>query len=175
MNLKEERLGSEVVFDGKMVKLRFDRVRLPNGRVATREVVEHPGAVAIVPVTAAGEVVLVRQYRYAVGKELLEIPAGKLGAGEDPSAAALRELEEETGYTAQTLHKLAAVYTTPGFTNELMHLYLAGNLILTKQHLDEDEFINVELFSPEQIRTFVSEGLIQDAKTFLGLLLAGVI
>lgn len=174
MNLREERLNSKIIFDGKMIKLRYDSVRLPNGKDATREVVEHPGAVAIVPRTDDGKFILVRQYRYAVGQELLEIPAGKLNSGEVPEIAAARELEEETGYIAKKLYKLTAVYTTPGFTNELMYLYLADQLQFSQQKLDEDEFINVETYSPSEVKALITKGLIQDAKTMVGLLLAGI-
>lgn len=171
--LMEKRLASKVVFEGKVLKLRHDQVMLPNGKEASREVVEHPGAVAVVPVTDDGKVLLVRQYRYPVDNVMLEIPAGKLDAGETPENCALRELEEETGYAAGTLKKLSSFYTTPGFSNEILHLYLAGDLRQTEQKLDGDEFLNVEAYSPEEIKTMLADGTINDAKSLVGLLLAG--
>ena len=117
-HLVEEVINITEVFKGKVINLRIDQVLLPDGRNATREVVEHPGAVAVVPVHADGSVILVRQYRHAVGKVLLEIPAGKLDLNEDPDMCAARELEEETGCRALNIKKLAAIFTTPGFSDE---------------------------------------------------------
>lgn len=172
-NLTEHKLSSETIFSGKILTVRRDTVRLPNGHEATREVVAHPGAVAVVPVTAAGEVVLVRQYRYPIAQELLEVPAGKLDKGEAPEACARRELEEETGYRAGRLEHLASFYTAPGFTDEIMHLYLASDLSQTAQHTDGDEFINIEYYKPAQLKQMLQDKKIIDAKTIAGLLLAG--
>lgn len=172
-NLTEHKLASETVFTGKILTVRRDKVRLPNGREATREVVAHPGAVAVVPVTAAGEVVLVRQYRYPIAQELLEVPAGKLDKGEAPDDCARRELEEETGYRAGRLEHLATFYTAPGFTDEIMHLYLARDLSQTAQNTDGDEFINIEYYKPDQLKALLAAKEIIDAKTIVGLLLAG--
>ena len=175
MDLREKLIESKLLYDGKILKLRFDTVTLPDGELSTREIVEHPGAVAIVPITADGRIVLVRQYRHAIGDLMLEIPAGKLDAGEDPLVCAYRELEEETGYSAGSLRYLSSVYTTPGFTNEKIHLYVAGQLCETKQRTDNDEFINVEIYSCMQIRSLIDTGVICDAKTMLALLLSGVL
>lgn len=173
-HLIEKFIKSEVVFNGSLLTVRRDTVELPNGKPATRELVEHPGAVAVVPVRSDGKVLLVRQYRYPVGRLTLEIPAGKLDQGEKPEDCAKRELEEETGYQAGKLRRLSAVLTTPGFTNELIHLYVAEELVLKERHPDEDEFIDVEVFSPDEIRTMIENGALCDAKTLLGLLLAGL-
>lgn len=175
VDLKEKLVESKLLYDGKIIKLRCDTVTLPDGALGTREIVEHPGAVAIVPITADGRIILVRQYRHAVQALTLEIPAGTLAQGEDPLSCAYRELEEETGYSAGSLQYLSSVYTTPGFTTEKIHLYVAGQLSESKQRTDDDEFINVEIYTSEQIRSFVDSGTICDAKTMLALLLSGVI
>jgi ADP-ribose pyrophosphatase len=171
--LHEELIEKKTVFTGKVLTMRYDRVRLPNGHEATREVVEHPGAVAVVPVTAEGKVVLVRQYRYPVEEVLLEIPAGKLDKGEPPEACAHRELEEETGFKTGRLEHLATFYTAPGFTDEIMHLYLARDLTETAQRLDEDEFLAVGHYTAAEIKALLAEKKINDAKTLVGLMMAG--
>ncbi|MCX7780240.1 MAG: NUDIX hydrolase [Negativicutes bacterium] len=158
-----------------MISLRLDEVELPNGAVSTREIVVHPGAVAVVPLCEDGRVIMVRQYRHAAGQVLLEIPAGKLDEGEDPVCCAARELEEETGYQASVLRHLSTVYTTPGFTDEIMHIYAAQGLTPAKQRTDEDEFIDIEILTPAQLKYMLSSGEIRDAKTQLGLYLAGVL
>lgn len=171
--LHEELIETKTVFTGKVLKMRYDRVRLPNGREATREVVEHPGAVAVVPVTAEGKVVLVRQYRYPVKEVLLEIPAGKLDKGEEPEICAHRELEEETGFKAGRLEHLTTFYTGPGFTDEIMYLYLARDLTATAQRLDEDEFLAVSHYTEAEIKSLLAAKKINDAKTLIGLMMAG--
>lgn len=173
--LTEKLLDTKLVFTGKFLRVRYDQVLLPDGKKATREVVEHPGAVAIVPLLPDFRVVFVKQYRYAVNDLLLEIPAGKLECGEEPTNCALRELKEETGFSAANIKKIAGFYTTPGFSNEFLHLFLANDLFFTEQHLDEDEFISIESYCPEQIQQLVKNGRICDAKTLLGLSLAGII
>ncbi|MEG6585653.1 NUDIX hydrolase [Dendrosporobacter sp. 1207_IL3150] len=171
--LEEKFIRSEEIFNGKLLTVRRDTVKLPNGKEATRELIEHPGAVAVVPILNDGSILLVRQFRYPVGRVTLEIPAGKLDKGEEPDDCAKRELEEETGYKANKLRRLSSILTTPGFTNEVIHLYVAEELILAEQCPDEDEFIDVEVFTKEQIRTLIKSGEISDAKSLLGLLLAG--
>lgn len=173
-NLEEKLVKSTLEFSGRMLKLRVDEVELPNGRLARREVVEHPGAVAVVPLLSDGRVALVRQYRHPAGQVMLEIPAGKLDKGEDPGDCAARELEEETGYIASSMRKVASVYTTPGFTNEVIHIYVAEQMITSVQRLDEDEFLNVELLSRDELKRQIKAGEIIDAKTMLGLMLAGI-
>jgi ADP-ribose pyrophosphatase len=172
-NLNEKRLASQTIFTGKILNVRLDRVLLPNGRESTREVVEHPGAVAIIPVQADGRVVLVRQYRYPVDEVLLEIPAGKLDSGEAPNDCAMRELTEETGFRAGKLEKLMSFYSAPGFTNEILHLYLAEDLQVAQQNLDGDEFLSVEVYNHEEIRKLRDAGQIKDGKTLIGLMMAG--
>ncbi|MDF2634478.1 MAG: hydrolase [Pelosinus sp.] len=173
-HLIEKFLTSKVVFEGNLLNVFSDKVELPNGKEASREYIKHPGAVAVVPVTQEGNIVLVRQYRYPIGKALLEVPAGKLDKGEDPDTCALRELEEETGYVAEHIKKIASIYTTPGFTNEVIHLYIAENLTLSNPHPDEDEFLDVEVYSKEEIKTMIADGRINDAKSMLALLLAKI-
>jgi ADP-ribose pyrophosphatase len=173
-NLREEFLNSQKVYNGKMISVKNDTVLLPSGKVAFREVVEHPGAVAVVPVTAKGKIVLVRQYRYAVGKALLEIPAGKLDGKENPKECAIRELSEETGFVATELKKMGSIYTGPGFTDEIIHIYLADKITAGEQRPDEDEFLNVEMYTPLQIKSLIKKGDICDAKTIVGLALAGI-
>ena len=169
----ERVLHSERVFDGRLLRLRVDRVALPSGRETTREVVEHPGAVAIVPVRDDGQVVLVRQYRHAVGEVLLEIPAGTLDQpGEAPEAAAARELEEETGYRAAHFERLADFYPAPGFADEHMTLYLATGLTEGARGPMEDEEITGELLPLDEVPARLARGEVRDAKTFIGLLLA---
>lgn len=173
-NLIEKFVKSEVVFEGNLLTVRRDTVELPNGKHATRELIQHPGAVAVVPIRNDGKILLVRQFRYPVDQLTLEIPAGKLDLGEEPEACAKRELEEETGYKAKKLRLLSSILTTPGFTNEVIHLYVAEDLVLAEQCPDEDEFIDVEVFTKEEIRKMIENGTICDAKSLLGLLLAGL-
>ncbi len=169
---RELMTSSKTIYQGKIVNLRVDEVSLPNGKTSKREVVEHAGAVAIVPINEKGELLLVRQYRYAAGMALLEIPAGKLEPGEDFVACAGRELTEETGYAAGRLKHMISFYSTPGFTNEQIHLFLATGLTLKKQNLDEDEFIEVETVGLKQAQEMVMSGAIRDAKSIAGILAA---
>lgn len=168
----EKLLSSKMVFEGRIINLRVDTVTFPNGRTGQREVVEYAGAVAIVPVNEKGELLLVRQYRYAVGKTLLEIPAGKLEPGEDPETSAGRELLEETGCEAQELTKLISFYSTPGFTTEELHLFMATGLTAKEQSLDEDEFIDVVPVPFPQALKMIWTGEICDAKSVAGILAA---
>ena len=173
-HLTEKFLESTVAFEGNLLTVCCDKVELPNGKQAGREFIRHPGAVAVVPITQDGRVVLVRQYRYPIGKAILEVPAGKLDKGEHPDDCARRELEEETGYVAHNIRKLSSIYTTPGFTDEVIHLYVADHLTLAKQRPDEDEFLDVEVYSKEQVKAMIQDGTINDAKSMLALLLAGI-
>lgn len=174
-DLTEERVSSERVFTGRILKVRVDEVLLqPGGHSARREVVEHPGAVAIVPLTEDGRVLLVRQYRYAAGVELLEIPAGTLEPGEDLATCARRELSEETGGRALVLELLATVFTSPGFCDERIHIYLArlDPEAVGGQHPDEDERLHVEAVPLAKALDMALAGRIQDAKSVVGLTLA---
>lgn len=170
-DLKEVFVSSERLYEGKVVNLRRDQVLLPNGKQATREIVEHPGAVAVVPVLPDGRILMVRQFRHPVGIVLLEIPAGKLSPGEDPDECARRELEEETGYRAGRLERKASIFTGPGFTDEIIHLYIAKELIKTTANPDEDEFLAIVAWEPQQIRQMIRTGQICDAKTIAGIYL----
>lgn len=169
-NLYEECLKKEVIFEGKIIKLEKDTVKLPNGNTTTREVVRHPGAVGIIAVKE-GNLILVRQYRYALGKETLEIPAGKIDEKEKPEKCAVRELREETGYSGEMM-LLGAYNTSPGFADEIVYLYLACSLQWDPLKADEDEFLGVTSVPWEKAIEMVYNGEIQDAKTALGILLA---
>lgn len=173
-HLTEKFLKSATVFTGNLLTVYCDTVKLPNGKEATREFIKHPGAVAVVPITDDGKIVLVRQFRYPIGKSMLEVPAGKLDHGEAPDECVLRELEEETGYIAKRIRKLSSMYTTPGFTDEVIHLYVADELTLAKQRPDEDEFLDVEVYTKEEIKSMIADGTINDGKSMLALLLAGI-
>jgi ADP-ribose pyrophosphatase len=163
-------LSSRIVYNGGHIQVREDRVIEPAGRECAREIVVHPGAVCIVAQPSPEEVILIRQYRHAAGRELLEIPAGTLHEGEDPRACAVRELEEETGYRAASMTERARFFTTPGFTTELMYLYEASGLTKTQTNPDDDEVIEVDIVSTADALRMVDDGRIQDAKSILGLL-----
>jgi ADP-ribose pyrophosphatase len=171
--LIETGIASENIFDGNLLHVRRDTVKLPNGNTATREWIKHPGASAVIPILPDGSIILVKQYRYPVGKITLEIPAGKLDAPEeDPLICAERELSEETGYTADRIEKLTTIATTVGFSNEYIHLYLATGLHAGEQHTDEDEFINVVKVPLEKAVEMVNDGRIIDAKSVVSILMA---
>lgn len=156
---------------GGYLTYRQDEVLLSNGHKASRELVIHPGAVAVVAVTGQKELLLVRQYRYAVGQVLYELPAGKLEKGEDPLLSAQRELSEETGFRAANWRHLTTFYTAPGFCNEKMYLYLAEGLEEEEAHPDEDEIVSFEKVPLAEVLLKIDHGEIQDAKTILGVLL----
>lgn len=166
--LDEKTLSTKHIFEGKVISLQVDTVELPNGSTGTREVVKHPGAVAVVAIKD-GRLLLVDQYRQALGRCELEIPAGKLEKGEDPLEAAKRELQEETGYSCGQITHLHSFYTSPGFADEIIHLYLAEDLITGEMSLDEDEFIEVYEASLDEAQRFIAEGRISDAKTLLAV------
>lgn len=167
---KEKTLSRHTVFMGKILNLRVDDVELPSGRTSKREVVEHMGAVAVVPVTEKGEVLLVRQYRYPVGCELLEIPAGKLEEGEKPLDCARRELSEETGWEAEKWEQLYCYFSSPGFSNEKLYMFCASDLKYKGQHTDEDENLEVVKVPLNRALDMIKEGTIRDGKTIIGLL-----
>ncbi|HHV78106.1 MAG TPA: NUDIX hydrolase [Firmicutes bacterium] len=166
----ERSIQSELLYKGKIVTLRKDTVLLDQGRLATREVVEHPGAVGILPFSNE-EVVLVRQYRYPVGSTLLEIPAGKLEPGENPVECAKRELKEETGLVASKLEYVCSFHTSPGFCNEVLHLFFAEGLQDTAPEPDADENLQILRVKRSQIRGMIRGGQIKDAKTIIALLI----
>lgn len=139
---EEPTISSKTIFQGKVVKLQVDEVRLPNGKTATRELVRHPGVVAVLPLTKDGKMIVVEQYRKPLERSIVEIPAGKLEQGEDPLQCAHRELKEETGFTANQISHLCSFYTSPGFADELLHLYIAEELMEGQAKPDEDEFVD---------------------------------
>ncbi|MDR0937635.1 MAG: NUDIX hydrolase [Oscillospiraceae bacterium] len=173
MPFTETALKQSIVYTGKLLKIRDDEVRLHNGETARREIVEHPGGVAVVAVTDDKKVVCVRQFRYAMKRELLEIPAGKLERGEEPLGAVKRELSEETGYTAKTWRSLGEIFPTPGYCEEILHLYLATDLIKGEAHPDENEFLSVCEFTFYELNEKIMANEISDAKTIVGILIAG--
>lgn len=157
------------IYRGRVVNLHLETVTLPNGATLDLEVVRHPGAAAVVPVTPKGTVLLIRQFRHAAGGYIYEIPAGKLDPGEDPRQCAAREVEEEIGYRAASLEPLVSFFTTPGFTDEVIHVFLATGLTPGKQHLDDDEVLEVIEMSLDDAIARIADGTIQDAKTIIGL------
>lgn len=173
-DLIEKKIDSKKVYQGSFLQIFEDAVRLPNGREASREYVKHPGATAVVAIANDGRIAMVRQYRYPVGKVTLEIPAGKLDAGEEPLVCAKRELKEETGYVAERWTKLTSLLTTPGFTDEVIHLYKADKMHFDQACPDEDEFIHMDLYTPEELRQMIADETIVDAKTIVALLMAGI-
>jgi ADP-ribose pyrophosphatase len=167
-----ERLGETQLYRGRIVNLWLERVRLPNGSTCELEIVHHQGAAAVVPVDDRGNVLLVRQYRHATGGWLLEVPAGKLDAGEAPETCAVREVEEETGFKPGRLVPLGWIWTTPGFTDERIWLFLALDLASGRQRLEEDEALTVERIPLEDAVAMAAKGEIQDAKSVCALLRA---
>lgn len=172
-DLVETYVDGQVVYPGRIIRVEKWNVRLPNGDIALREVVCHPGASAVVALDEDGSVILVRQHRVAVGRVTLEVPAGKLdGPGEDPLVCARRELSEETGMTAKHWEKLTCMETTPGFCNERIHLYLATGLEQGATHPDADEFVATERMPLREAVDRVMAGEFRDGKTALALLMA---
>ena len=168
-----KRLGRELVAKGAIIDYYQDTMLIPNGNTARWDLIDHKGAAAVVAVREDGKLLMVRQYRNALERETLEIPAGGLNGREEPSEkAAMRELEEETGYTCDRVELLNSIYTTVAFCNEKIDIYLAGNLkVRGEQHLDEDEFINVEAYTISELQQMIYAGKIQDSKTICGILL----
>ena len=168
-------LDSRRVYTGRVVRLDVDTVRFPDGSTGQLELIRHPGAAAIVPCAsdppgADPTILLIRQYRYATGGELWEIPAGTLDPGEDPEVCARRELLEETGVTAARLQRLTSIWTTPGFTNEVIHLYLATGLTMGQPSRERDEFIEVVPQPLSRVLALIRDGEIRDAKTVVAIL-----
>jgi ADP-ribose pyrophosphatase len=172
MTLYEKKLTSKQIFDGKVVKLFVDTVELPDGKEAVREIVRHPGAVCVIPVTNEGEVIMVKQYRYAFEQIMLEIPAGKLEPGEDPFEAVKRELEEESGVVAGNIEYMGEIFTTVAIFDEKIHAYLATDLVFNDSHPDEDEFLEVEKIPLTTLVDMVMNGEIKDSKTQICILKA---
>lgn len=174
MELREEKTGGETVYHGRIVNVRMDTVRLCDGREAKREVVEHPGGVVILPIDHDGRVIVVRQYRYAMGQVMTELPAGKLEADErdDPASAALRELREEIGAIPGSFESLGALCSSPGIFTEKLYLYLARDLRFTAPEPDEGEFLEIERVPFDTLTEQILRGEITDAKTVAAVLKA---
>lgn len=167
--LEEKTLSSKTIFEGKILKLLVDDVLLPNGQQSKREIVKHPGAVAVIAVTDEDQLILVKQYRKALEKTTWEIPAGKLEKGEDPIDCARRELEEETGYRAKSIQPIYSFYTSPGFANEIIHLFWAEDLEKGEVQPDQDEFVELVPCSLDECLTAIQSHQICDAKTILAV------
>ena len=169
--MQERKLSSEIKFDGKLIKVTYDIADV-NGKEAWREVVHHPGASAVVAIDKDNRIIMEKQFRYALNDYLLEIPAGKLDAGEDPLVCAKRELEEETGIIASEWISLGTIATSPGFCNEVIHLYVAKGLSKGEIHWDEDEYVEVERYTFDELLQRIKEEKIKDSKSLSALLLA---
>jgi ADP-ribose pyrophosphatase len=174
MSSFETVLASERIYEGRLINLRVDQIRTAAGVESVREIVEHPGAIALIALDEAGRVLLVKQYRHAVRAVTLEIPAGTLEPGEEPLAAAQRELREETGYRAGQLDRLGGIFTAPGFSTEYIHFYLATQLTPDRLAMDEDEVIDLFRVPLSEAVDMIQTGRIDDGKSVSGLLLAQV-
>ncbi|MFC5609948.1 NUDIX domain-containing protein [Variovorax soli] len=164
-HLREERIDGTVLFKGNFLEARRDTVRLPDGHTATREYVVHPGAVVVVPMLDDGRVVLERQFRYPVGLVMVEFPAGKLDAGEDPLVCGQRELLEETGYSAREWARAGAMHLAIGYSTEIIHIYFARGLTLGERQLDHGEFVDVISAGTDELLRLCGDGTVTDAKT----------
>ncbi|MBO8170606.1 MAG: NUDIX hydrolase [Bacillaceae bacterium] len=165
----EKTISSEVIYDGKIIRVQVDDVELPSGKTAKREIVRHSGAVAVMPITDDNRLVMVRQFRKPLDRELLEIPAGKLEPDEDPLDCARRELKEETGFTADSLHHIASFYTSPGFADEIIHMYRTEGLSAGEAQPDDDEFVEMVTLTLEEAFSRIESGDIRDAKTIMAV------
>ena len=170
MKLFEKTLSKDYKYNGKILNMRVDEVELENGKTAIREVVEHSGGVCVAALDEENRLLMVRQFRYPYGEVLLEIPAGKREKDENPLECGKRELEEETGYTAERFTDLGKLYPTPAYVDEVIYMYYAENLTKTHQHLDEDEFLSVERIPFDDAVKMVMNGEIRDAKTQVAIL-----
>lgn len=172
MKYNEETVESRLIYDGRIIRVKEDTVRVPGGNLAKRELVEHPGGVGIVAYTDEGNIIFVRQFRKPYEEEIIEVPAGKLERGEDHGVCGRRELEEETGYRAERFEYLGGFYPTPGYCDEIIHLYYADGLTSGAPHPDPDEFVDVLTFSPQQVEGMIANGEIKDMKTIVGYFLS---
>ena len=165
------RINRELKYKGTMIEMYSDTISVPNGNIAHWDFIKHKGAAAVVPITDDGKVVMVRQYRNALDRETLEIPAGGLNSQEETTKdAAARELEEETGYQSNDLELLITVATTVAFCNEMIDIYIARNLIQSKQNLDEDEYVEVEEYTVDELSDMIYAGKINDSKTISAIM-----
>ncbi|CEJ74756.1 NUDIX hydrolase [Paraclostridium sordellii] len=172
MIIEEQTVSSDRIYTGKVISLKVDTVEVPKKGYQKREIIEHPGAVGIVAVTNDKKVVLVKQYRKAIEKAIWEIPAGKLEQGENPKDCALRELKEETGYTANNIRLIHKFYTSAGFSNQKVYVYLATELEEGEANLEDGEFLDVHEVELNEAYEMINKNDIEDAKTSIGLLLA---
>ena len=172
MKFEEKTIMTEPIFEGRVIQVQVDTVRLPNGEQSTREIVKHPGAVGIIPMTADGKLIVVEQYRKALERTIVEIPAGKIEPGEELTVCALRELEEETGYGTQNLTYLQEVVTSPGFCDEVVHIFVARDIfkIDNPAGLEDDEFVEVKAVTLEEAQQLMAQGAICDAKTIIAVM-----
>ena len=168
--LKENKLSSSLVYKGSFLKVKRDQVLLPNHKIGIREYVDHPGASVIIPMSPNNKIILIRQFRYAMKSEFLELPAGKLNKNETPLDCAHRELKEECGYNAGEMKFLTTIHPAIGFSNEVMNIYFATNLKKIEQFLDEDEFLELVPMELNIAMELIWEGTITDVKTIIGLL-----
>ena len=172
MNYYEKTVNEERKYTGNIINVDKVTVVLPDGRESTRDVVRHPGASVILPITDDGKIIMVEQYRKPCEMISLELPAGKLDAGEPPEECAKRELKEETGYIAGKLAKVLTIHSTPGFSDEVLHMFVATDLVEKNAHPDEDEFISCRKYDISELISMVEKGEITDAKTIIGIFLA---
>lgn len=172
MILEEITIKSDRLYEGKVLNLRVDTVEIPGKKYSKREIIEVSGAAAVVPVLEDGRVVLIKQYRKPLDKVIYEIPAGKLEPGEEPRECAVRELREETGYTSGKMTYLNEIFSSPGYANEKIHLFVATELTPGETEFDETESIESELFTFEELEKMIERGIISDAKTIVGIFMA---
>jgi ADP-ribose pyrophosphatase len=168
--MSDSKISEEILYRGRVLDLARETHRMPDNREAEFEVVRHSGGAAALPILADGRLILIRQFRPAIGDHILEIPAGRLEAGEDAAACVARELQEEIGYRPGSLEKLGEIYSTVGFSNELIHLYLARELQPVERALEPDEFIELQVMSLDEALQLVKSGALRDAKTCVTLL-----
>lgn len=169
MDLTEKTLSEEYLFKGKIIKLKIQQVQLPNGKIHSREIIEHPGAVAIIPFLDDNRIILVEQYRKPLDKVLLEIPAGKIDKNEEIESCGIRELEEETGFKPGKFEYLGKIAVAPGFADEVVYIYKATELFKGKINRDEDEFLNIKILTIDDVKSMVKSGDIIDGKTIAAL------
>lgn len=167
--MEEKKIDGEEIYNGKVIHVVKDKVLCPNGNEAYREIVHHNGGAGVLCLNDKSEVLLERQFRYAYGEVLYEIPAGKLEKGEDPYDAAIRELEEETANKASKLDYLGVIYPTCGYSDEKIYLYLATNTIITKTNFDNDEFLVCDFYPLDEVLNMIKDGRIKDAKTICAI------
>ncbi|MDP4094434.1 MAG: NUDIX hydrolase [Bacillota bacterium] len=172
MEYYEKTLSKKHIYTGGIIELDVLEVELPDGNISKRDIVSHPGAAVVIPISSDGEIYMVRQYRKPIERITLEIPAGKLDPGEEPLDCAKRELMEETGLTAKHMKHLTSIHSTPGFSNEILHMYAAVDLKEGQPDADPDEFISCEKLPVKQLIQMVMTNQITDAKTIIGILLA---